>query len=226
MSSRLTILSVLSAAALAAALLLGFPRSAPPASAQTGVGSITGQVVWNSPMPMPYGGPAQSGTAAPGELSPDANPETAPEDPPEASPEMTSPPATGAMPAPGVQVYPAPMPPIPIRPPAPRLIPAGAVLVAVQGTALSARTDENGRFRIEGVPAGQYWTVAAGPVRGTNSAFVLRPNVTVQANKTSSLGILYLGQPYDSYVPVPYAAPDAHGGVEPGTPASEPDAAP
>ena len=174
-------------------------------------------------MPVPYGGPTGLGTVAPGELSPDANPEMVPEDPPEASPDITSPPATGAMPAPGVRVYPDPWPPIPIRPPVLRPIPAGAVLVAVQGTALSARTDENGRFRIEGVPVGQYWTVAAGPVRGTNSAFVLRPNVAVQADKTSSLGVLYLGQPYYSYVPAPYAAP---GGVEPGTPAPQPNSAP
>jgi hypothetical protein len=85
--------------------------------------------------------------------------------------------------------------PIP-RPPIPRPIPAGAALVAVQGTALGARTDENGRFRIDGVPVGQYLTVAAGPVGDVSTAIALRPNVLIRdAGQVVDLGRLYLGQP-------------------------------
>src|SRR5438477_5959892 len=48
-------------------------------------------------------------------------------------------------------------------------LPAGAVLVAVQSTSVSARTDESGRFSLSSVPAGQYLTVAAGPVANATS---------------------------------------------------------
>ena len=76
------------------------------------------------------------------------------------------------------------------------MIPAGAVLVAVQNTALSARTDEAGRFAIENVPAGTYLTVAAGPVAQMNGAFALRPNMRVpSAGATIDVGSLTLSQP-------------------------------
>jgi hypothetical protein len=102
--------------------------------------------------------------------------------------------------------------PFPIRPPFPRFIPAGAVLVAVQGTGLSARTDENGRFRIDNVPSGQYWTIAAGPVRG---ATVAQPNVVVaDAGQTVDMGRLTLGT-FCGGGPVPYAVPGAEGAPQP-----------
>jgi hypothetical protein len=49
-----------------------------------------------------------------------------------------------------VIVYPEPLP-----------IPAVGALVALQGTDLAARTDEEGFFLIEGVPVGVYYSVAA-----------------------------------------------------------------
>src|SRR5437899_11169751 len=72
-------------------------------------------------------------------------------------------------------------------------LPAGAVLVAVQNTNVSARTDEAGRFTLSGVPAGQYMTVAAGPVADSLSAIAERPNVFVQGGQTMDIGTLSLG---------------------------------
>jgi hypothetical protein len=93
------------------------------------------------------------------------------------------------------------------------------VLVAVQGTGLSARTDEDGRFRIEGVPTGLYWTVAAGPVRGTTTAVAVRPNVFVRdAGQTVDLGLMPLGQTW-SYGVMPY-------GVAPGAAEASPEPEP
>ena len=97
--------------------------------------------------------------------------------------------------APGAQIQPgtpdSQMPqPLPV--PATGL-PAGAVLVAVQNTSISARTDEAGRFSLSGVPAGQYMTVAAGPVANATSATADRPNVFVNGGQSVDLGTLSLG---------------------------------
>src|SRR5579859_7120698 len=72
-------------------------------------------------------------------------------------------------------------------------LPAGAVLVAVQNTGVSARTDEAGRFTLSGVPAGQYMTVAAGPVADSLAATDQRPNVFVNAGQSVDIGTLSLG---------------------------------
>jgi hypothetical protein len=90
--------------------------------------------------------------------------------------------------APDVQAQPA-------QPAAPRTsgLPAGAVLVAVQNTAVSARTDEAGSFTLSGVPAGQYLTVAAGPVANAASAIAERPNVFVDGDQSMDIGTLMLG---------------------------------
>jgi hypothetical protein len=74
-------------------------------------------------------------------------------------------------------------------------LPAGAVLVAVQNTGVSARTDEAGRFLLAGVPAGQYLTVAAGPVANSLSASAARPNVFLNAGDSVDIGTLPLGGP-------------------------------
>ncbi|MCL4532376.1 MAG: carboxypeptidase-like regulatory domain-containing protein [Actinobacteria bacterium] len=120
--------------------------------------------------------------------------------------DQLAPGAPGALPAPGMPIRPGPIP-------YPRLIPAGAVLVAVQGTNLSARTDDQGRFRIDNMPVGQYVTIAAGPVQNVTAAVSIRPNVFIQnGGQTVDLGRLYLGQTYGYYGPVPYgAAPGAVG---------------
>jgi hypothetical protein len=72
-------------------------------------------------------------------------------------------------------------------------LPAGAVLVAVQSTNISARTDEAGRFTLSGVPAGQYLTVAAGPVANATSAVAERPNVFVNGGQSMDIGTLSIG---------------------------------
>jgi hypothetical protein len=74
-------------------------------------------------------------------------------------------------------------------------LPAGAVLVAVQNTSVSARTDEAGRFTLSSVPAGQYLTVAAGPVANATSATAERPNVFVNGGQSVDIGTLSLGGP-------------------------------
>jgi hypothetical protein len=86
------------------------------------------------------------------------------------------------------QVFPGGQRPIPVNG-----LPAGAVLVAVQSTAVSARTDEAGRFTLSGVPAGQYMTVAAGPVAESISASAERPNVFVSGGQSVDIGTLSLG---------------------------------
>ncbi len=197
---------------LAATGFFALPRYALPASAASATGTVTGQVVWNAPIPVPYAYGGQ-GYAVPGQpgasVAPDGSSEATPgtDLAPGPSPDATDPQAAPAMP-PGVGIRPGF--PVPIRPPQPRMIPAGAVLVAVQGTSLSARTDDTGHFRIEGVPVQQYLTVAVGPVQGVSTAVAIRPNVFLQdANQTVDLGRLYLGQTY-SYGPLPYgAAPSA-----------------
>ena len=161
------------------------------ATAAEGSGAITGRVLWCAPLPVMFGesGAVGGGTgvAPPGvEVVPDAG-DLAPGAPAEAAPAIFP-----------VRPYPVP------RPPA--LIPAGAALVAVQGTGLSTRTAEDGRFEISGVPAGQYLTVAAGPISTLNGAFALRPNVLVNAGQTVDVGRLTLAQPCP-YYGVPYAVP-------------------
>jgi hypothetical protein len=103
-----------------------------------------------------------------------------------AIPLPAAPDATGATPDAQSQGQP------PVPSPASGL-PAGAVLVAVQGTPISARTDEAGRFSLAGVPAGQYLTVAAGPVASATAAVAERPNVMVNGGQSVDLGTLTLG---------------------------------
>jgi hypothetical protein len=102
----------------------------------------------------------------------------------------------------------APTRPVPIPP---NGLPAGAVLVAVQNTSISARTDEGGRFTLEGVPAGQYLSVAAGPVANSNVAVAERPNVLVSGGQTVDMGTLSLGgaAPFANACRLPLGVPDA-----------------
>jgi hypothetical protein len=88
--------------------------------------------------------------------------------------------------SPDAQAQPAPQP-------ATAGLPAGAALVAVQSTGVSARTDEVGNFTLSGVPAGQYLTIAAGPVANAASAVAERPNVFVNGGQTMDIGTLSLG---------------------------------
>ena len=184
-SSVLVVLGVvlpLGLSAVSASLPLG-------AAAQPASGTITGHVRWSvcARVPLP-GGPvngagsvtdAQTGQPAP--AAPDAQ---------AASP--GSPDAPDMQATPGSQVAPPGVSqPIPV--PFLRSVPAGNVLVAVQNTALSARTDDAGAFSLGGVPAGQYLTVAAGPAANTPTAVAERPNVFVSGGQSVDLGTLVLG---------------------------------
>lgn len=183
--SRVLIAAV---AASAIAAGIGAYRSASHASAASG-GTITGQIVWCAPVPYFLGAP---GTA-------------------EADAANLPPTSSTVDPALKPAVPPSIMPrPVPI----PRLIPAGAVLVALQGTSLGTRTGEDGRFVIEGVPAGQYLTLAVGPVAKMNGAVAQRPNVFVSDGQKSDVGQISLSQPCSYYGPIPYAVP-ANGTVTP-----------
>ena len=114
----------------------------------------------------------------------------------------------------------------PVRPvPGPFGLPAGAVLVAAQNTSVSARTDETGRFTLSGLPAGQYLTIAAGPVASSNAAVAERPNVLVSGGETMDIGTLSLGggpTPLGIACRIPFDVPNATGEatppVEPMTP--------
>jgi hypothetical protein len=125
-------------------------------------------------------------------------PETTPSDATPSAEAQPAGPSAEAQPAgPDVQPVPGPGQPLPPGPasrfPQPRALPAGAVLVAVQNTSLSARTDETGRFSISGVPAGQYLTVAAGPVANSMEAIAERPNVLLNGGQSLDVGTLVLG---------------------------------
>ena len=105
-------------------------------------------------------------------------------------------PCIRAIPLPSAQDGQAPAQAQPAQPaPAPTTqgLPAGAVLVAVQSTDVSARTDESGNFTLSSVPAGQYLTVAAGPVANATSAVAERPNVLVNGGQSTDIGTLSLG---------------------------------
>lgn len=177
----LTIGGLLGLALLAAVLVAVVGPGA--AAAQPATGTLTGRVVWSpcARVPLPAssdGSPeaATSGTA----------PSTA--DQSGGSVGAVTPAAPDATAVPN-----APLPPGVASRPQSRLLPAGAVLVAVQNTALSTRTDDTGHFSIDGVPAGQYLTVAAGPVGQATDAVAERPNALVSGGQSVDVGTLVLG---------------------------------
>jgi hypothetical protein len=134
------------------------------ATAQSATGTVTGRVLWGSCIRgIPLPMTPGSGQAQPGTA---------------VAPDASAP---DAQIAPGSRPMPA------------NGLPAGAVLVAVQNTAISARTDEAGKFTLSGVPAGQYMTVAAGPVADSVSAIAERPNVFVSGGQSVDVGTLSLG---------------------------------
>jgi hypothetical protein len=149
----------------ALAALAGLLLVAHSATAQSATGTVSGRVLWGSCI-----------RAIPLPMTPDG----------QAQPGVVQP---GAPVSPDAQGIPDQRPvPAPING-----LPAGAVLVAVQNTNVSARTDEAGRFTLSGVPAGQYMTVAAGPVAESVSATAERPNVFVSGGQSVDIGTLSLG---------------------------------
>jgi len=194
---------------LLAVAVVGLPRfTSPEAAAAQGSGAVVGQVLWCAPFGVRVGAEGVELLPAPA-IAPEGV-ETFPA--PGMAPGIEILPAPGVAPegvpgAPGVGIGPVPPRPIPV--PRPQPVPAGAVLVAVQGTGLSARTDETGRFRIEGVPVGQYYTVAAGPVRTVPGSTAMQPNVFVASSgQTVDLGRLGLAGPCP-IGPVPLGVPGA-----------------
>jgi hypothetical protein len=162
---------------------------APAVGAQSGAGTVNGRVVWGSclriPLPM---GPSGTGSVAPGDVTTSGPADAMPATPPDVSTLQPG----GPSGQPGSPDSPMPVPGI-VRPGVIRSVPAGAVLVAIQNTAISARTDEAGRFSLSSVPAGQYFTVAAGPVANATSATAQRPNVFVSGGQSVEVGTLVLG---------------------------------
>jgi hypothetical protein len=134
------------------------------AAAQSATGTVTGRVLWSSCI-----------RAIPLPMTPDAQGEVQGQPAGPATPDFAPGPASRPIPA-TIQG-----------------LPAGAVLVAVQNTSVSARTDEAGKFSLSGVPAGQYMTVAAGPVADSLSATAARPNVLVSGGQSVDIGTLALG---------------------------------
>jgi len=100
--------------------------------------------------------------------------------------------------------------------------------VAAQNTSVSARTDESGKFTLSGVPAGQYLTVAAGPVADANIAVAARPNVLVNGSQSVDIGTLSLGGPSPLGVacrfPLDVPNSDAPNATEPAMPGEAPPA--
>ncbi len=150
----------------ALAALAGLLLVAHSATAQSATGTVSGRVLWGSCI-----------RAIPLPMTPDGQPQ----------PGVVQ---SGAPTTPDAQGVPGGQRPIPVPITG---LPAGAVLVAVQNTNVSARTDEAGRFTLSGVPAGQYMTVAAGPVADSLSATADRPNVFVQGGQSVDIGTLSLG---------------------------------
>jgi len=149
----------------ALAAVAGLLIVAHSATAQSATGTVSGRVLWGSCIRAIPLPMTPDGQAQPGAVQPGA---------------PTTPDAQGI---PGQRPIPVPV----------NGLPAGAVLVAVQNTNVSARTDEAGRFTLSGVPAGQYMTVAAGPVADSLSATADRPNVFVQGGQSVDIGTLSLG---------------------------------
>jgi hypothetical protein len=148
----------------ALAAVAGLLIVAHSATAQSASGTVSGRVLWGSCI-----------RAIPLPMTPDA----------QAQPGAAQPDAPTTPDGQGIPGRPIPVPV--------NGLPAGAVLVAVQNTNVSARTDEAGRFTLSGVPAGQYMTVAAGPVADSLSATAERPNVFVQGGQSVDIGTLSLG---------------------------------
>ncbi len=161
---------------LGAGAMVAVTVAAPGAVAQAGTGTVTGQVVWGSCLPGPLSAVPGAAPASPSNAGPPT---------PQAS-DTAAAAGSAAQPAVGQgQVVPAPG--------LGRRLPAGAVLVALEGSSVSTRTDESGRFSLDNVPTDMYWLLAAGPVSGVAGASTMRPNVMVQAGQTLDVGVLALG---------------------------------
>jgi hypothetical protein len=191
-------------------------------------GTIAGWVYWGTPAPY---GSAVPGLPAPGPATPaqPAPEPTAPNQPAQGDVDPSGelpPPAPPNAPQPGAAQPNGPRVPIcdtcsPAAIAWAWPVPVQGALVAVQGTSLSATTDEDGWFMIEGVPLNTYYTVAAtlppgaklapaapsgqapAPVPSIRGVYAVRTNVAVKTSaKPLNIGALFVGRPYGPF-PLP-----------------------
>jgi hypothetical protein len=195
---------------LALASVLGGPLLEGRARAQDGTGKVAGWVFWGW---CPNYGIMSPGAAAPSGAA-------------EAQAGAPSGPGAEARPGGPTVIYPQPCP---------GPVPAVGALVALQGTSLAAKADEEGFFLIENVPLGVYYTAAASyprrrpiPAASTESGRPAAPtiapvvcaagsasraNVMVSdANRPTFVGALIVGwsgpRPLAPGQAVPMEAPD------------------
>jgi len=214
-------ITVAASAAAGALVLLGtlwIGGGAAPVTRAADTGAIVGWVYWGLP---PYGRPyGVEGQAPAGQPAGRADVEPGGELPPPAVPPAGTEPGT----QPGRGEAPQCVDCLPgLRFAWP--VPLQGALVAVQGTSLSATTDEDGWFMIEGVPLGTYYTLAATipggakvvptaltgqpayPVPSSRGLYALRTNVAVGSTaKPINVGALFLGRTW--YGPMPAAQHD------------------
>jgi hypothetical protein len=68
-------------------------------------------------------------------------------------------------------------------------IPLANATVSVDGASVTARSDEHGAFRLDGLPAPRVYTVTVAAAGQTG----VRPNISVQANQSVDVGVIDLG---------------------------------
>jgi hypothetical protein len=90
-------------------------------------------------------------------------------------------------------------------------VPLGNATITVDGASVSARSDEHGEFRLDGLPAPRVYTIT---VSGAGQTGV-RPNVSVGPNQSVDVGVIDLG-----------SALGCGGGVESGDTSPIPQVAP
>jgi Carboxypeptidase regulatory-like domain len=108
-------------------------------------------------------------------------------------------------------------------------VPLANAVISVDGASVTARTDEHGEFRLDGLPAPRVYNIT---VSGAGQTGV-RPNVSLQANQSIDVGIIDLGSVLGCGVesgdtsPIPAVAPTFTPVAQPtSTPAPTPEPSP
>ena len=68
-------------------------------------------------------------------------------------------------------------------------VPLANATISVDGASATARSDEHGEFRLDGLPAPRVYTVTVSSAGQTG----VRPNISVQANQSVDVGVIDLG---------------------------------
>jgi Carboxypeptidase regulatory-like domain len=68
-------------------------------------------------------------------------------------------------------------------------VPLANATISVDGASVTARSDEHGEFRLDGLPAPRVYTVTVASAGQTG----VRPNISVQANQSVDVGVIDLG---------------------------------